>query len=127
MMQIRREVNDLINRSLDAHVRLAVTGLSRAGKTAFITSLVNQLIHTSTHENLPLLSAARDKRIIGAKRVPQTNLMVPRFGYDEAMLQLQSTPPEWPVPTRDVSEIRLAIKYKTKKRTKKLISSTSTL
>lgn len=127
MMQIRREVNDLINRSLDAHVRLAVTGLSRAGKTAFITSLVNQLIHTSTHENLPLLSAARDKRIIGAKRVPQTNLMVPRFGYDEAMLQLQSVPPEWPVPTRDVSEIRLAIKYKTKKRTKKLISSTSTL
>ncbi|NIY93037.1 YcjX family protein [Vibrio diazotrophicus] len=127
MKRIRQEVNDLINRGLDAHVRLAVTGLSRAGKTAFITSLVNQLLHTSTHDNLPLLAAARDKRIIGAKRVPQTNLMVPRFGYDEAMVQLQSTPPEWPVPTRDVSEIRLAIKYKTKKRTKKLLSSTSTL
>ncbi|MCF7360514.1 nucleoside triphosphate hydrolase [Vibrio diazotrophicus] len=127
MKRIRQEVNDLINRGLDAHVRLAVTGLSRAGKTAFITSLVNQLLHTSTHDNLPLLAAARDKRIIGAKRVPQTNLMVPRFGYDEAMAQLHSMPPEWPVPTRDVSEIRLAIKYKTKKRTKKLLSSTSTL
>ncbi len=127
MKRIRQEVNDLINRGLDAHVRLAVTGLSRAGKTAFITSLVNQLLHTSTHDNLPLLAAARDKRIIGAKRVPQTNLMVPRFSYDEAMSQLHSTPPEWPVPTRDVSEIRLAIKYKTKKRTKKLLSRTSTL
>jgi len=127
MKRIRQEVNDLINRGLDAHVRLAVTGLSRAGKTAFITSLVNQLLHTSTHDNLPLLSAARDKRIIGAKRVPQTNLMVPRFSYDEAMEQLQSVPPQWPVPTRDVSEIRLAIKYKSKKTTRKLISHTSTL
>ncbi len=127
MKRIRQEVNDLINRGLDAHVRLAVTGLSRAGKTAFITSMVNQLLHTSTHDNLPLLAAARDKRIIGAKRVPQTNLMVPRFSYDEAMAQLQSSPPDWPVPTRDVSEIRLAIKYKSKKTTKKLISSSSTL
>lgn len=127
MKRIRQEVNDLINRGLDAHVRLAVTGLSRAGKTAFITSMVNQLLHTSTHDNLPLLAAARDKRIIGAKRVPQTNMMVPRFSYDEAMAQLHSSPAEWPVPTRDVSEIRLAIKYKSTKTSRKLISSSSTL
>ncbi len=82
MKQITQEVNDLISRSVDSHVRIAVTGLSRAGKTAFISSLVNQLLHTSTHDNLPLLSAARDKRLIGAKREPQTNMLVPRFGYD---------------------------------------------
>ncbi|ENI4485769.1 YcjX family protein [Vibrio fluvialis] len=127
MKRIGQEMTDLIHRGLDSHVRLAVTGLSRAGKTAFISSLVNQLLHTSTHNNLPLLAAARDKRIIGAKRVPQTNLMVPRFAYDEAMEQLHSIPPQWPVPTRDVSEIRLAIKYQSKRRTRKLISSTSTL
>lgn len=127
MKRIRQEMTDLIHRGLDSHVRLAVTGLSRAGKTAFISSLVNQLVHTSTHDNLPLLAAARDKRIIGAKRVPQTNLMVPSFGYDEAMSQLHANPPHWPVPTRDVSEIRLAIKYKTQSRTRKLISKTSTL
>ncbi|POB71810.1 nucleoside triphosphate hydrolase, partial [Vibrio vulnificus] len=86
-------------------------GLSRAGKTAFITSLVNQLLHTSTHDNMPLLSSARDKRLVGAKREPQSNMMVPRFAYDEAMEQLCSVPPMWPEPTRDVSEIRLAIKY----------------
>ena len=48
MKSITQEVNDFINRSVDSHVRVAVTGLSRAGKTAFISSLVNQLLHTST-------------------------------------------------------------------------------
>ncbi|MGC9492075.1 YcjX family protein [Vibrio genomosp. F10] len=127
MKKLTREVNDFIYRSMDSHVRIAVTGLSRAGKTAFITSMVNQLLHTSTHDNLPLLKSTRDKRIIGAKRVPQSNMMVPRFAYDEAIAQLDSTPPQWPEPTRDVSEIRLAIKYKPMKRHKKLLSSTVTL
>ncbi|MGF1720587.1 YcjX family protein [Vibrio kyushuensis] len=127
MKRLKQEVNDFLYRSTDSHVRIAVTGLSRAGKTAFITSMVNQLLHTSTHDNLPLLKAARGKRIIGAKRVPQHNMMVPRFAYDEAIEQLGSTPPQWPIPTRDVSEIRLAIKYKPEKRHKKILSSTSTL
>lgn len=127
MKSIKQEVNDFLYRSMDSHVRIAVTGLSRAGKTAFITSLVNQLLHTSTHQQLPLLSAARDKRLIGAKREPQSNMMVPRFAYDDAMMQLQGAEPNWPEPTRDVSEIRLALKYKPTKRTKKLISSTATL
>ena len=127
MKKITQEVNDFINRSVDSHVRIAVTGLSRAGKTAFISSLVNQLLHTSTHDNLPLLSAARDKRLVGAKREPQSNMLVPRFGYDDAMEHIQSDPPKWPEPTRDVSEIRLALKYKPKKKTKKLFNSTATL
>ncbi len=37
----------------------------------------------------------RDKRLIGAKREPQTNMMVPRFAYDEAMSQIHATPPQW--------------------------------
>ncbi|MDE1514244.1 MULTISPECIES: YcjX family protein [Vibrio] len=127
MQRVRQEVSDFIHRGLDSHVRLAVTGLSRAGKTAFITSLVNQLLHTATHHNLPLLSATRERRVIGAKRVPQSNMMVPRFAYDEAMAQLQANPALWPEPTRDVSEIRLAIKYQPKKRSKKLFTRTSTL
>lgn len=127
MKSIRREVNDLISRGMDSHLRLAVTGLSRAGKTAFITSLVNQLVYSSTHDNLPLLKVSQDKRLIGAKRVPQTNMMVPRFAYDEAMDSLHSEPPFWPEPTRDVSEIRLAIRYKPNKGAKSLITNTSTL
>ncbi|MGR5221426.1 YcjX family protein [Vibrio parahaemolyticus] len=127
MNRIGQEVSDLLHRSMDSHVRIAVTGLSRAGKTAFITSLVNQLLHTSTHDNLPLLDCAREGRLVGAKRVPQSNLMVPRFAYDDAMDQLHSVPSEWPQPTRDVSEIRLAVKYKPAKGAKRLLSKTSTL
>ncbi|ANW23211.1 nucleoside triphosphate hydrolase [Vibrio coralliilyticus] len=127
MKSITQEVNDFINRSVDSHVRVAVTGLSRAGKTAFISSLVNQLLHTSTHDNLPLLVSARDKRLVGAKREPQANMMVPRFAYDEAMEHVFTQPPKWPEPTRDVSEIRLAVKYKPTRKSKKLFGSTSTL
>lgn len=126
-MSLRKEMAQFVHRSTDSHVRLAVTGLSRAGKTAFITSLVNQLIHSGSHDNLPLFSAARDHRLIGARRVPQTNLMVPRFAYDEAESALYSQPPMWPEPTKDVSEIRLAIRYRPKKRTKRLLNSQATL
>ncbi|WP_394243237.1 YcjX family GTP-binding protein [Vibrio astriarenae] len=127
MRSITREVSDLVHRGLDAHVRVAVTGLSTAGKTAFITSFVNQLLNISTHDNLPLLGAAQEGRLIGAKREPQTNLMVPRFAYDEAIEQLSQEVPNWPTPTRDVSEIRLAVKYRPKSKARKLISKTSTL
>ncbi|MFY2508432.1 YcjX family protein [Vibrio pectenicida] len=127
MKSFPREFNELISRSVDSHVRVAVTGLSRAGKTAFISSLVNQLLHTSTHDNLPLLTSARERRLVGAKREPQVDMMVPRFGYDEAMSQVFSVPPTWPEPTRDVSEIRLALKYKPTKKTKKLFGNSSVL
>jgi uncharacterized protein len=127
MADLRQEVTDMIHRSMDAHVRIAVTGLSRAGKTAFITSMVNQLLNVSTHDNLPFLSAARNKRIIGAKRVAQTNMLVPSFTYDAALEQLNQALPAWPQPTRDVSEIRLAIKYRPEKRLKRLLGHSSTL
>jgi predicted YcjX-like family ATPase len=127
MADLRQEVTDIIHRSMDAHVRIAVTGLSRAGKTAFIASMVNQLLNVSTHDNLPFLSAARNKRIIGAKRVAQSNMLVPSFAYDAAMAQLNQALPAWPHPTRDVSEIRLAIKYRPEKKLKRLLGHSSTL
>ncbi len=124
---ISKEVKQLVDRSLDRHVRLAVTGLSRAGKTAFITSLVNQLLHSSQQQNLPLLDAARDKQLLGAKRVAQSDVMVPRFEYNLALEQLYAQPANWPEPTRDVSEIRLAIRYKVKRGLKKYFQSNATL
>lgn len=124
---LKQELADLLHRTVDGNVKIAVTGLSRAGKTAFITSLVNQLLHTSTHNNLPFLKAQSDKRIVGAKRVSQQNMLVPRFHYDDAISQLYSPQPCWPIPTRDVSEIRLAIKYRTQSRTKRILGKTQTL
>ncbi|GAM64784.1 conserved protein ycjX [Vibrio ishigakensis] len=104
-----------------------MTGLSRAGKTAFITSFVNQLISSATDDNLPLLDVAEQGRLLGARRVPQKSLLTPRFNLDASIESLSSEPPTWPEPTRDVSEIRLAIKYQPKSRARKLLSSSSTL
>ena len=46
-------------------LRLGVTGLSRAGKTVFITALVNNLIAGA---RLPVLAASAEGRIAGAAR-----------------------------------------------------------
>ncbi|CAM3951560.1 YcjX family GTP-binding protein [Vibrio neonatus] len=127
MNRLTNEAKQLLNRGLDAHLRIGVTGLSRAGKTAFITSFVDQLLHTSTHDNLPLLAALRDGRLLGARRVPQKNLLTPRFNLDGSYESLKLDPPTWPTPTRDVSEIRIAIKYKPQNKARKLVSRTATL
>ncbi|PMF98680.1 nucleoside triphosphate hydrolase [Vibrio breoganii] len=127
MNKITNEAKQLLNRGLDAHLRIGVTGLSRAGKTAFITSFVDQLLHTSTHDNLPLLAAQRDARVLGARRVPQKNLLTPRFNLDGSYESLTLETPQWPTPTRDVSEIRIAIKYKPSSKARKLISRHATL
>lgn len=127
MGKLSQEISDIVHRSLDSHVKIAVTGLSRAGKTAFITSFVNQLLSSATNDNLPFLHASRDKRLIGAKRIPQSNMLVPSFAYDQAISMVHSQPAMWPEPTRDVSEIRLAIKYRPESKAKRFVSKSHTL
>ncbi|MDM8558038.1 YcjX family protein [Candidatus Parabeggiatoa sp. HSG14] len=105
-------LNETVNRSLDKQVKLAVTGLSRSGKTVFITSLVHQLLHglgTTTH--LPFFQIASSGRLRGTKAMPQPDMHIPSFLYDSAIEQLCGDPPTWPKPTNGISEIRLAIRY----------------
>ena len=92
MKRLKTELNALVNRGVDRHLRLAVTGLSRSGKTAFITALVNQLLNIHTGARLPLLSAAREERLLGVKRVPQRDFGIPRFTYDEGLAHLRIGP-----------------------------------
>lgn len=109
---LAREVTDLLERGRDRQLRLAVTGLSRSGKTAFLTSLVHQLRHVGLEARLDLFPAAREGRLLGAQRVAQQDLGVPRFPYDQALQSLDDTPPRWPEPTRGISELRLSIRYR---------------
>ena len=127
MKRLQNEFNSLINRGMDRHLRLAVTGLSRSGKTAFITAFVNQLLHMHSGARLPLFSAAREERLLGVKRVPQRDLGVSRFAYDEGLAALYGTPPAWPTPTRGVSEIRLALRYRSNDSLLRHFKDTSTL
>ncbi|MDE9542349.1 YcjX family protein [Xenorhabdus bovienii] len=127
MKRLQNELKSLVNRGVDRHLRLAVTGLSRSGKTAFITSLVNLLLHVHSGARLPLFSAVRDGRLLGVKRVPQRDFGVPRFAYDENIAALHDTPPYWPIPTQGVSEIRLALRYRSEDSLLRYLKETSTL
>ncbi|KMK51724.1 hypothetical protein RO21_04775 [[Actinobacillus] muris] len=111
--QLQHKLHRFVQRGLDNHLRLAVTGLSRSGKTAFITSLVDQLLHINTQENahLNLFLPARSGQILSVKRVEQQDLTIPRFEYDKNRQCLETEPPHWPASTTGISEIRLAIRY----------------
>ena len=61
-------VPDLSELVKGATISLAVTGLSRAGKTVFITSLVHNLL-SALHQphRLPLLRVVGDGRLVAAR------------------------------------------------------------
>ncbi|WP_410176267.1 YcjX family GTP-binding protein [Stappia indica] len=88
-------------------LRLGVTGLSRAGKTVFITALVHNLIHGG---RLPLFEAAAGGRIARAYLEPQPDDNVPRFDV-EAHVDTLLKERVWPQSTRQVSELRLTIEF----------------
>ena len=88
-------------------LRLGVTGLSRAGKTVFITALVHNLVHGG---RLPLFEAMRSGRIAGARLEHQPDDAVPRFQYEDHVAALVESR-VWPDSTRAISELRLTVDY----------------
>ncbi|MCA8884711.1 MAG: YcjX family protein [Rhodobacteraceae bacterium] len=90
-------------------LRLGVTGLARAGKTVFITSLVANLIDRG---RMPQLAAAAEGRILTAFLQPQPDDTLPRFHYEAHRAALLGPAPHWPDSTRAVSELRLSLRLK---------------
>ena len=90
-------------------VRLGVTGLSRAGKTVFITALVRNLV---TGGRLPFSQPDAEGRIVRAYLEPQPDDSVPRFDYEAHLDELTGDPPHWPDSTRRISELRVTIEYR---------------
>lgn len=88
-------------------VRLGVTGLSRAGKTVFITALVHNLVHGG---RLPLFRAYASGRVTGATLEPQPDDNVPRFGYEAHVADIVEKR-IWPESTYRISELRLTMAY----------------
>lgn len=123
----KQKANQLVNRTFDKHINLAVTGLSRSGKTAFITSFVNQLVNENSQSKLDFFNVIHQGRFIAAKRVPQKSLHVPRFDYEKSMSAFTQEPPTWPEPTHGISELRLAIRYQPKDSLLKYATDAATL
>ncbi|WP_417655561.1 YcjX family protein [Pseudoalteromonas atlantica] len=110
---IKGSAQKALHRSLDQHVKLAVTGLSGSGKTAFITAVVKHLTTQSDDKNLPFFDVMREHRHIATKVVPQEALKVPTFDYPRALNALLPSDgePTWPASTERINTLRLAIKY----------------
>ncbi|MBV5269805.1 MAG: YcjX family protein, partial [Afipia sp.] len=88
-------------------VRLGVTGLSRAGKTVFITALVHGLLRGG---RFPVFESLATGRIARARLEPQPDDAVPRFAY-EGHVRTLIEDRRWPHSTVDISELRLVIDY----------------
>jgi len=89
-------------------IRLGVTGLSRAGKTVFITALVHALLKQA---RLPVFETQSEGRILRAYLEPQPNDDLPRFAYEKHLEALTSESRHWPESTRQISQLRLTIEY----------------
>lgn len=89
-------------------LRLGVTGLSRSGKTVFITALVRCL-----SEGRPQPPFSRIARIPGFRAYlePQPDDDIPRFAYEDHLKALSSNPPRWPESTRKISQLRLTLEW----------------
>jgi uncharacterized protein len=94
---------------LEPVVRLGVTGLSRAGKTVFITGLVANLLDRG---RMPQLAAQATGRIEAVHLQPQPDVTLPRFDFEGHLAAMTGDDPRWPDSTRAVSELRLSFRVR---------------
>ena len=93
-------------------LRLGVTGLSRAGKTVFITSLVHTLIQAKAGQaRLPVFRVHAEGRLKRAFLQPQPDDAVPRFAYEDHVKALIGADRHWPESTRRISELRITLEF----------------
>ncbi|MBI1209095.1 MAG: YcjX family protein [Azospirillum sp.] len=101
-------VSDLVGNLTETNLRLGVTGLRRAGKTVFVTSLIDNLLKAG---RLPFLDVVASNRYQAARLRPHPDVTVPRFDYERHLAAITGTQPGWPEPTRGLQQIRVSIRF----------------
>src|SRR6201747_2566931 len=102
-----RALKDYGEHFFNPTIRLGVTGLSRAGKTVFITALIHGLTRGG---RFPIFEPLATGRIARARLAPQPDDDVPRFDYENHVRTVIKER-RWPKSTVDISELRLMIDY----------------
>jgi predicted YcjX-like family ATPase len=92
----------------DSH-RIAVTGLQRAGKTVFVTSLAHALLHAAnaSQEAFPFFPWRGQVLDVTVGDIPG----IPRFPYRERLDHLLAETSKWPERTTGLSGLRVRIHY----------------
>lgn len=88
-------------------LRLGVTGLSRAGKTVFITALVRALTTGAARPAISTINLPGFRAFLE----PQPDDDVPRFGYEGHLAALMAQPSTWPESTRHISQLRVTLEW----------------
>ncbi|RKF18470.1 YcjX family protein [Alginatibacterium sediminis] len=102
------------HRLVGDRVCIGVTGLSKAGKTSFVTSLIYQLMNPQ-HALLPSFTPALKGQLLGAKLCSASGDFVD-FNYDASLNSLSQIPASWPKATSALSHIELELRYKRSRR-----------
>ncbi len=94
-----------------ATVWLAVTGLSRSGKTVFTTSLIHNLLSAVHNPNrMPLLNVVAERRLVAANLEAAKSQSLPRFPY-LGNIEKMAHGADWPARTTDISEIGVVVHF----------------
>ncbi|WP_246739448.1 YcjX family protein [Martelella sp. HB161492] len=111
-------ITDRAGDMIQPTLRLGVTGLSRAGKTVFISALVHNLLHGG---RMPMFEAMRAGRIAATRLEEQPDEHIARFDYETHIERLLDER-VWPESTRAISELRLTIEFESTSRWNRLLS-----
>ena len=89
-------------------IRIGVTGLARAGKTAFLTSVAANLMALAAgRPALPALAERLGGRWLRVSVAPSAASGLPRFDVASHLAALVADPPRWPERTTSVSLLAL--------------------
>ncbi|MGA2994507.1 YcjX family protein [Bradyrhizobium sp.] len=113
-----RALKDFSEGLFNPTLRLGITGLSRAGKTVFITALIHGLTRGG---RFPVFEPLASGRIARAYLAPQPDDAVPRFDYERHVRTLIDER-AWPNSTVDISELRLVIDYQRQNGTERTLT-----
>ncbi len=93
---------------LRSTIRIGITGLARAGKTALLTSLAaNMLAFSAGRPVLPAVSDRLGGRRLQVAVAPAEASGIPRFDFASHMAALAGDPARWPARTTAVSMLAL--------------------
>ena len=107
--RVQRGLEAMGTALLERRLRIAVTGLSRSGKTVFITTLAH---HLEQGTGLPFLNAVADRRYRGAVVKNDLPEGVTAFPYQAYRSALTGETPYWPDPSTDLSLLRLELRFR---------------
>src|SRR5215472_3969703 len=108
MLSAGRLATDILQ--LRSTIRIGITGLARAGKTALLTSLAANLLAASAGR--PALPAVSDRlrgRQLRVSIAPAAASSIPRFEVASHIAALAADPPRWPARTTAVSMLALDV------------------